>query len=174
MIPLLQRWVETDSGLGWRTDPRALVSFAIALLEGGETRSGRWLANHLFGSRPPKSEDAIRRQPALALDEYWYAHELPRLVPALAVDALSAVSGWLKQHVQRSGRGAEGGPDYSGIIRPSIRSGDDSTLGAEDALVDSVRDLSLAALQGHEPDGGAGSARLRRSTPPKDRGVRRR
>lgn len=147
--PLLEAWAMT--GFGWRTDPRDQVSCAIALLEGGETKLGRWLANHLFAPRPSKSDDPFRRKPELVLDEYWYQEELPRLVPALGVDALKAVSGWLARYAEFSGQ-AKNGHDFSGMIRPSIRSRRDSHPSTEDSLVDAVRDLAVPAML-DDPDG---------------------
>ncbi|MEO5662872.1 MAG: hypothetical protein ABIR39_06270 [Nocardioides sp.] len=140
--PLIQAWVTSETGFGWRSDPRELVSFAIALLEGGQTKTGRWFANHLFAPRPSKSDNSSRRDPELALEEYWYQTELPRLVPALGVDALSTVAGWLAAY---SGH-ANDGHDFSGMRRPSIRSRGGSHSSAEDALVDVVRDLAVTAV----------------------------
>ncbi|MBM0226120.1 hypothetical protein [Micromonospora sp. ATA51] len=60
--PLLQAWTTTPGGFGWRTDPRELVSFAITLLEGGEIKTGRWLANNLFAPKPSVSDDPFRRK----------------------------------------------------------------------------------------------------------------
>lgn len=140
--PLLQAWVTSETGVGWRSDPRELVSFAIALLEGGESTAGRWFANHLFTPRPSKSENAFRRDPELALEEYWYQSELPRLVPALGADGLSAVAGWLAAY---SGP-ANDGHDFSGMRRPSVRSRGSSHPSAEDTLVDAVRDLAVTAV----------------------------
>lgn len=146
--PLLQSWTQT--GFGWRTDPRDLVSFAVHLLEGGETKAGRWLANHLFTPRPSQSDGLFGREPELALGEYWYQEELPRLIPALGTDALKAVTGWLVSYEKFAGH-AGGEHDFSGMIRPSIRSRRDVHGSPEDALVDGVRDLALDGMLG-DPD----------------------
>ncbi|MGB3185210.1 MAG: hypothetical protein WBG36_13980 [Ornithinimicrobium sp.] len=141
--PLFEAWAM--AGFGWRTDPRDQVSCAIVLLEGGETKVGRWLANYLFTPAPSKGDDPFLRKPELMLDEYWYQEELPRLVPALGVDALNAVTGWLTRYAKFSGW-AEDGHDFSGRIRPSIRSREESHPSTEDSLVDALRDLAVPAM----------------------------
>ncbi|MEV6849994.1 hypothetical protein [Actinoplanes sp. NPDC051411] len=143
--PLLQAWVATSAGFGWRTDPRELVSFAITLLEGGQTKTGRWLANHLFAPKLSVSDDPFRRKPVLALEDYWYQEDLPRLVPALGADALKAVAGWLVSFAKFSGH-ADGEHDISGMVRPLIRTRNRSYPSPEDALVDALRDLAIPAV----------------------------
>jgi hypothetical protein len=143
--PLLQAWATTPGGFGWRTDPSELVAFAITLLEGGETKTGRWLANNLFTPKPSVSDGPLRRKPVLALEDYWYQEELPRLVPALGADALKAVAGWLANFARFSGH-AGGEHDFSGMTRPSIRARDNSYPSPEHALVDAVRDLAIPAV----------------------------
>lgn len=147
--PLLDAWATT--GLGWRTDPIDQVSFAVALLEGGQTKVGRWLANYLFAPRPSKSDDPFRRNPELVLEEYWYQEELPRIVPALGADALKAVAGWLARYAEFVGY-AKDEHDFSGMVRPSIRSREDSHPSTEDSLVDAVRDSAVSAML-DDPDG---------------------
>lgn len=141
--PVFEAWAV--AGFGWRTDPTDQVSCAIALLDGGETKVGRWLANYLFAPRPSKSDEPFQREPELMLDEYWYQEELPRLVPALGRDALKAVATWLALYVEYSTLGS-GDHDISGIIRPSIRARDNSSPSTADSLVDAVRDLAIAAM----------------------------
>ncbi|MEU1808419.1 hypothetical protein [Micromonospora aurantiaca (nom. illeg.)] len=143
--PLLQAWTTTPAGFGWRTDPRELVSFAITLLEGGETKTGRWLANNLFAPKPSASDDPFKQKAVLALDDYWYQEELPRLVPALGADALKAVAGWLANYAKFSGHAGDE-RDFSGMVRPSIRARDNSYPSPEHALVDAVRDLAIPAV----------------------------
>ena len=70
-----------------------MVAFAVTLLEGGEAKVGRWLANLLFEPRASKSDDPYFKKPELKLKEYWYEQELPRIVPALGRDAFKAVTG---------------------------------------------------------------------------------
>ncbi|MCG5466271.1 hypothetical protein MED01_005088 [Micromonospora sp. MED01] len=142
---LLQAWAATRQGFGWRTDPSELVSFAITLLDGGENKAGRWLANNLFAPRPSVSDGPFRRTPVLAMDDYWYQEELPRLVPALGADALKAVAGWLASFEKLSGHDGDE-HDFSGMIRPSIRARDSSYPSPEHALVDAVRDLAIPAV----------------------------
>lgn len=147
--PLFEAWAA--AGFGWRADPSDQVSCAIVLLEGGETKAGRWLANYLFSPRPSASDEPFRREPELMLDEYWYQEELPRLLPSLGRDALKAVTGWLSLYVEYSGW-AKDGHDFSGMVRPSIRVRDDSGPSTEDSLVDAVRDLAVTAML-EDPDG---------------------
>ncbi len=141
--PLLKKWATT--GLGWRTDSRAVVSLAVKLLEGGQPRLGRWLANALFQPRPSDETTAIRK-PVLLLDEYWYEEELPRIVPALGDNALKALVGWLTAYVNSSGH-ASGQHDFSAMDRSSIDSRGDSTDRPEDALIDAVRDVAIPAMR---------------------------
>ncbi len=149
--PLLESWKTT--GFGWRTDPRDLVSFAVTLLEGGETKTGRWLANELFAPRPPEGADALLKTPTVELEEYWYVLELPRVVDALGDDALSATAGWLVAYAKSLGLVSDD-HDASGMIRPMISERDLSHRGVADALVEAVRDLAIAGLR-EDPDGAA-------------------
>lgn len=140
--PLLEAWKTT--GFGWRTDPRELVSFAITLLEGGETKTGRWLTNLLFEPRAPRTEGTFKK-PHVELEDYWYQEELPRVLPALRDDALKAVTGWLAKYAKFAGHSGQG-HDFSGMIRPSIRNRGDRHPDPEHALVDAVRDLAVPAM----------------------------
>ncbi|MBB1496478.1 hypothetical protein J4N02_16200 [Propioniciclava sp. MC1595] len=139
--PLLEAWETT--GFGWRTDPRELVSFAVTLLEGGETKTGRWVANLLFEPRAPKVEGMFKK-PHTELEDYWYQEELPRVLEALGEDALKAVTGWLAKYAILAGH--SGQHDFSGMMRPSIRDRGDLHPDAEQALVDAVRDLAVTAM----------------------------
>ncbi|GLJ63085.1 hypothetical protein GCM10017576_32160 [Microbacterium barkeri] len=141
--PLIKAWAPT--GFGWRTDPRSLVSLSINLLEGGQPRLGRWLANTLFEPRPSDDSKSIRK-PELLLEEYWYEEELPRMVPALGENALKALVGWLTAYVKASGH-ASGDHDFSAMDRSSIDSRGDHTDRPEDALIDAVRDVAVRSLR---------------------------
>lgn len=149
--PLLDAWKTT--GFGWRTDPRDSVSFAITLLEGGEAKTGRWLANNLFEPRAAK-DDGTFKKPQLELEDYWYEEELPRLAPALGDDALKAVAAWLVKYERLSGHVADD-HDFSGIARPSIRDRDDSYASPEHSLIEAVRDLAIPAIL-KNPESAAG------------------
>ena len=140
--PLIKAWAPT--GFGWRTDAQSLVSFSIRLLEGGQPRLGRWLANTLFEPRASDDTKSIRK-PELLLEEYWYEHELPRMVPALGENALKALVGWLTAYVKASGH-ASGDRDFSAMDRSSIDSRGDHTDRPEDALIDAVRDVAVRAM----------------------------
>ena len=135
--PVLKSWV--GSGFGWRTDQRQMVDFAINLLNGGEYKTGRWLANVLF--RPAAKENSTK--PDLILDEYWYEEGLPRVVTALGPTSLPLVLGWLVEHQRATGQ-----LDGWSFIRPSIadrrRTGQ---RGVEDALIDATRDLSIDLIK---------------------------
>lgn len=139
--PLIKAWVQ--SGFGWRTDPRSLVSVAIKLLKGGQPRLGRWLSNALFAPRPGDETKSIRK-PELLLEEYWYEEELPRMVPALGENALKALVGWLSAYVNSSGHASDK-HDFSARDRSSIDARDDHSDRPEDALIDAVRDLAIQA-----------------------------
>lgn len=141
--PLIKAFATT--GFGWRTEPRSLVSLSINLLDGGNRKFGRWLANALFEAQLIDHGDG-NRKPELLLDEYSYERELPRIIPALGEDALKTLSGWLVAYVKSSGH-AGGDYDFSGMDRSSIVSRDDYKDRREDALIDAVRDLSIQSLQ---------------------------
>lgn len=140
---LFKDWVK--SGFGWRTDPRSIVSLAINLLEGGQRRAGRWLANALFEPRQGDETKPIRK-PELSIEEYWYEMELPRIVPALGTDALKALVGWLTAYVNLSGH-ASGDHDFSAMDRSLISARGDSTDRPEDALIEAVRDVAIPAMR---------------------------
>jgi len=146
--PLLKAWLPT--GFGWRTDSHALVSLAVRLLEEGQEKVGRWLANALFAPRESDDSSGIRK-PELLLDEYWYEVELPNIVPALGANALHALTGWLKSYVIASGH-ASAEHDFSAMDRPSIETRSDSNDRPEDALVEAVRDAAIPAMR-EDPGG---------------------
>lgn len=145
--PLLKSWIA--SGFGWRSDPREMVGLAVNLLGGGESKTGRWVANALF--RPTPSEQP--KKPRLALDEYWYARGLSRLIQAVgAVDGLMLVLPWLEQYERLQGH-LNDSFDVTYLSREAIRSS--GGLGAHDkaeqALIDAVRDLSIGGMDA-EPE----------------------
>lgn len=137
--PLIKAWL--PSGLGWRTDPRDLVSYAINLLGGGKPKAGRWFANLLFRPSVAENDSLTRTQ----LEDYWYDEELPRLVPALGPDGLQVTLPWLVAHERQAGRFTDDS-DITFYARDSIRHREDSHHGVEQALIDAVRDLAVRAM----------------------------
>lgn len=137
--PLVESWLTT--GLGWRTDPRDLVSFAVNLLAGGQTRAGRWFANLIF--RPMEDDQGA---PTAVLEKYWYETELPRVVTALGSDGLQVVLPWLEAY-ERKVRHLTDTWDMSDAYRDSIRHRGDTHDGVEQALIDAVRDLAVQATR---------------------------
>lgn len=133
--PVLKAWVE--SGFGWRTDPREMVDFAVNLIAGGERKTGEWVANALF--RPGANGDS--RKPDFVLEEYWYEAGLPKVVEALGAAGLPMVLGWLIEYEKLAGQ-----LDGGSFSRPSIRERRDMHRDVEDALIDAVRDLAIAAV----------------------------
>ncbi len=145
--PLLRTWAQ--SGFGWRTEPRSLVSFAVNLLKNGQPQLGRWLANKLFEPQPDNDPENFHN-PVLLPEEYWFEEELPRMVLALHETALRALAGWLTAFV-KSSEHSSNDQDSSAMIRSSIAERDDYSDGQEDALIDAVRDLALATVRS-EPE----------------------
>lgn len=133
--PVLKAWVA--SGFGWRTDPREMVNFAVNLLTGGERKTGEWVANALFRPGPSGASG----EPDLVLEEYWYEAGLPQVVEALGAAGLPMVLGWLIEYEKVAGH-----PDGGSFSRPSIGQRRDMHHDVEDALVEAVRDLSIAAM----------------------------
>lgn len=134
--PILKAWVA--SGFGWRTDPHEMVNFAVNLITGGERKLGEWVANALF--RPGRQSDS--REPDLALEDYWYEVGLPQVVHALGPAGLPMVLGWLIEYQKVSGH-----LDGSSFSRPSIHERHDLDRDVENALIDAVRDLAVAAVE---------------------------
>jgi hypothetical protein len=134
---LVEAWIST--GVGWRTDPRDMVGFAVNLLQGGQRQAGMWFANHLF-KQPKKSQNAKQR--GLPLEDFWYEQELPRMVEALGRDALEVVLSWLVANERASGHLRKGG-DITFATREVIRQRDELGEGGEQTLVDAVRDLAV-------------------------------
>lgn len=143
LIRLLRIW--QPAGFGWRTDPRAMVSFAARLLNEGARKEGRWLANALFKPTPPSDDPNRIRSPKFGIEDYWFEEELPRIVPALGEDALKALTGWLADYLRAAGYFIEE-HDISGMTRPSIRDRGDSHRDPENALVETIRDLAVGAV----------------------------
>ncbi|WP_139318823.1 MULTISPECIES: hypothetical protein [unclassified Pseudonocardia] len=138
--PLINFWVST--GFGWRTDPRHLVGFATNLLSGGQREAGIWFANLLFKPMKTKRLDKT----GTALEEYWYAHELPRLVEKLGGGGLAVVLPWLVVFERSNGHFSKKS-DISYFARDSIRVSDREYEDVEQALIDAVRDLAITAMK---------------------------
>jgi hypothetical protein len=136
--PMVKSWSET--GFGWRIDPRDMVGFATNLLMGGQSKAGKWMANFLF--RPTESEN---HRPALTLDDYWYQDGLPRVVEALGDDGLKTVLPWLEEYERRSRRFTDT-LDMTDMSRESIRVRSDHYPSIEHSLIDAVRDVASAAM----------------------------
>lgn len=136
--PLIEAWL--PNGLGWRTDPRDLVSFAVNLLSGHEAKAGRWFANVIFR---PSSTD--KQAPRNVLKDYWYEKELPRVVEALGADGLQVILPWLVEYETQAGRFSQQS-DLSYFLRDSIRNRGDNHADVKHALVDAVRDLAVRAM----------------------------
>lgn len=137
--PLLKDW-ETSS-FGWRTDPRDMVTMAVNLLDGGQRKMGKWMANLLF--RPTASDN--KHKPNLAIDEHWYQEGLPRVVDALGEDAFRAVMPWLEAYERCSGRLTDK-LDFTEMSRDSIRHRSDHYPSVEQTLIDTARDLAADAM----------------------------
>lgn len=143
--PLVKAWSESG-GLGWRTDPRDLVSFAVNLLEGGQSY-GVTFANILF--RPREAEDD-ERDPVVELKAHWYAQELPRVADALGTNGLRTVLPWLIQY-ERIKKSVGDTFDHSGFSRSTVAAHGEGHRDIEDALIDAVRDLANRDF-GVDPD----------------------
>lgn len=140
LMPVIDKWKET--GYGWRTDPRDLVSFAVNLLEGGETKFGVSFANRLFRPTGKSSPGDV----VTGLEPYWYSRELPRITRVLGENVLMRVLPWLSLYEEYAGSvGAE--HDHSGLGRPVISERHDSHHEIQDALIDAVRDAAIDQLR---------------------------
>lgn len=139
--PVIDGW--EDSGYGWRTDPRDLVSFTVNLLQGGETKFGISFANKLF--RPSKDKGG-NNDPVTELKAHWYSHELPRVTSALGDNALKTILPWLTLWEENEGSiGDEF--DHSGFGRSEISRRQNSYHEIQDALIDAVRDAAIQHLE---------------------------
>lgn len=138
--PVIEAWAE--SGFGWRTDPRDLVSFAVNLLEGGQTKFGLSFANKLFR---PTGDEGTPGDPVTELKAHWYSEELPRVSRALADSALKTILPWLVLHERQEGTLGED-YDHSGFGRSSISERSNSYHKVQDALIDAVRDAAVEQL----------------------------
>lgn len=140
LIPVIEAWA--DSGFGWRTDPRDLVSFAVNLLEGGQTKFGVSLVNKLFR---PTGDKETPGDPITELKAHWYSEELPRVSRALGERALKTILPWLVLREKQEGTLGED-YDHSGFGRSSISERSNSYHEVQDALIDAVRDAAVEHL----------------------------
>ncbi|MHA7859930.1 hypothetical protein ACX1DX_00885 [Tessaracoccus sp. Y36] len=138
--PVIEAWAE--SGFGWRTDPRDLVSFAVNLLEGGQTKFGLSFVNRLFR---PIGDEGTLGDPVTELKAHWYSAELPRVSRALGDGALKTILPWLVLHERQEGTLGEG-YDQTGFGRSSISERSNSFHEVQDALIDAVRDAAVERL----------------------------
>lgn len=140
---LIKAW--QPGGLGWRTDPRDLVTCAVNLLQGGQRDVGKWLANLLF--RPRKSQQgAMLGRPRLVLDEYSYATDVTRVASELGPGELRMILGWLVSYERIVGH-LSPESDITYISRESVRDDAQHHDRVEAALIDAVRDLSILAME---------------------------
>lgn len=139
--PVIDGW--GVSGYGWRTDPRDLVSFAVNLLDGGETKFGVSFANKLF--RPTKDTGA-NGDPVAELKAHWYSRELPRVTRALGENALKTILPWLILYEENE-RSIGEDYDHSGFGRSEIARRRDNYHEVQDALIDAVRDAAIEHLE---------------------------
>ncbi|RKS22852.1 hypothetical protein DFO58_0902 [Arthrobacter sp. AG1021] len=139
LFPMVKSWKE--GGFGWRVDPRDMVGFVVNLLQGGELKAGKAMANFLF--RPVESENP--HKPAFGLDEYWYQDGLPRVVEALGDEGLKTVLPWLEEFERHTKRFTDT-YDITDISRESIRERGDHYPSIEHSLIDAVRDLASSAM----------------------------
>ena len=130
------------TGFGWRTDPREQVSMVLNLLEGGEEKTGRWLADRLF--RPIATQGHIGA--SVAIDDYWYEDGLKRIAATLSGHHLPMVMGWLEEYERLSGHVSDA-VDASFVSRGAIRGRDDEYPDVEQTLIDTVRDLAVKAAE---------------------------
>lgn len=139
--PVIKAWA--GSGFGWRTDPRDLVSFAVNMLEGGQTKFGVSFANRLFR---PTGEKGATGDPVTELKQHWYSEELPRVTRALGDGVLKTILPWLVLYEQQA-RSLGEGYDHSGFGRSQISERPNSYHEVQDALIDAVRDAALEQLE---------------------------
>lgn len=121
------------------------MSFAVNLLEGGETKFGVSFANKLFR---PTQDNGANGDPVTELKAHWYSRELPRVARALGDKALKTILPWLalfEEHERSIGEDY----DHSGFGRSEIARRRNSYHEVQDALIDAVRD---AAIQHFEND----------------------
>lgn len=134
--PLVAAW--RSSGLGWRTDPRHLIGYAINLLNGGQEEIGKWFADLIF--KPSGVEGDSKGD--LVLDDYWYAYGLPKVIAALGENALPVVVAWLVACERKIGH-LRRGADYTYFTRESVRTRAELSDDLEGLLIDAVRDLAI-------------------------------
>lgn len=139
--PLLDAWAGAG-GFGWRTDPRDLVSFAVNLLTGNQTKYGISFANLLFR---PRESTGDGRDPVVELKTYWYAEEMPHVVEALGDAGLRTVLPWLVEH-ERIKKTFTDDFDHSGFARSTIAQQKNDRHDIEDTLIDAVRTCAIAAF----------------------------
>lgn len=137
--PLIKAWSASD--FGWRSDPRDMVGFVVNLLQGGQVKMGKWMANLLF--RPQGSENP--HKPDLALEDYWYEDGLPRVVEAFGDEGLKTVLPWLEEYERHTNHLTENF-DMTDIARESIRDKGDRHPSVEQSLIDAVRELAIKAM----------------------------
>jgi hypothetical protein len=138
--PLIRQWKST--GIGWRTDPRDLVAFALNLLRGEQnTNFAKWFANLIF--EPSRAE--ANGRPKAILEDFWYEQGLHELVEIIGSEGLSLVLSWLVAFEYASDRRGKD-YDYTYLSRESIKTRDHDREDVENGLIDAVRDLAVGAM----------------------------
>jgi hypothetical protein len=136
---LVKAWEST--GLGWRTDPRSLVDFAVNLIQGGQIDIGMRMADLIFKLRRSKDD----RKPTAQIGAYWYEIGISKLAAAAGGGTLAAVLRWLISYERDSDKFKKG-VDFTFFSRESIRKRDYDYEDIEQALIDAVRDLAIKAM----------------------------
>jgi len=138
-------------------DHEELLRLVANLVTAGELKSARSLVNAVY---EPRADEADAADPAkrrrgenlVGLDDYWYAHTLPRVAQLLAgadADFLKGLSHWVKT-VQTIREYSTDDEYYDGSDsdRPSIRPHEQNWGHDEvaETLVDVLRDLAREQL----------------------------
>ena len=137
-------------------DHEVLLRLVANLVTAGELKSARSLVNAVYEPRVEESdaEPEKRRRGGnlVGLDDYWYAHTLPRVAQLLAgadPDFVKGLSYWLKTvQTMREYSTDDAYYDGSDSYRPSIRPHEQNWGHDEvaEALVDVLRDLAREQL----------------------------
>lgn len=146
IVPIIVGWVNSDTGLGFRSDPRNQTLMVRNLLDNGQHKAGMQLATILL--EPKAGNDRVKV--ITGLEEYWYAEELPGIIASMEQRGIGPICRWLLEYERLDGRLSDKSDstfmDRSIIYRADTNHGD-----RRQALIDGLLSLSLTNIE-NSPD----------------------
>jgi len=142
IVPIVKGWVDSNTGLGFRSDPRNQAFMIRNLLDNSQPKAGIHLATILL--EPQAGNDRVKV--ITGLEEYWYAEELPEIIKSMGKKGIGHVCRWLLKYERLDGRLSDNS-DSTFMDRSMIDRADTSHGDRRQALIDGLISLSIENIE---------------------------